>query len=450
MRIFNICKITKTCRHPYTATQRSEPPFIKTAEVGYAVSHREYLTYSIQTHVPKKLASIQNNVRETLHSLQEHFTNITDQGSSDIVNIDQPIMTTSPVVKKYDVLINSYMNSGSRFTGQLFGFRKDAFYIYEPLWKFSVFNYFRPQNLVCSTTQGSVNCGTGNVQTTNRLVPPRGRAMSPGATLVKNIKSNISITDLLLESLNSMYNCDFSRIENLFVPNVHDATDLAGPAWLPFKNCMRRKPKSTCLKEEEKRCKNASHVVTKVLRLTNSAYDKLLASRPNLKLIHLFRNPFAVVNSRTESKGYPVKDFSANAAILCKKMEYDYQEGLILLKKYPDRVKFVFYEDIKSDVQGKIEKLYEYVGMDLDHSVVKTYNKVKTNKGNSNTPTMAKTRTSDNAHWWRSHMTFLRYQQTRDKCRTMMALFNLTDFKDRNQLMNMSIQEMNLRPHLLI
>lgn len=131
-------------------------------------------------------------------------------------------------------------------------------------------------------------------------------------------------------------------------------------------------------------------------------------------------------------------------------MEYDYEEGMKLKQKYPNQVKFVFYEDIKSDVDGKMEKLYEYLGMDSKNSAVKMYNKVKTNKGNSNTPSMTKTRVSDNAHWWRSHMTFVRYQQVREKCRKIMTFFNLTDFKDRNELLNMKIPEMKLPQHLTI
>ena len=55
----------------------------------------------------------------------------------------------------YDVLLSAYMNSGSRFAGRLLGFRSDSFYFYEPLWKFSTWNYYKPPNVSCSTTFGS-------------------------------------------------------------------------------------------------------------------------------------------------------------------------------------------------------------------------------------------------------------------------------------------------------
>ena len=53
-----------------------------------------------------------------------------------------------------DILLSAYMNSGSRFTGRLLGFRSDSFYFYEPLWKFSTWKYYKPPNVCCSSTNG--------------------------------------------------------------------------------------------------------------------------------------------------------------------------------------------------------------------------------------------------------------------------------------------------------
>jgi hypothetical protein len=125
-------------------------------------------------------------------------------------------------------------------------------------------------------------------------------------------------------------------------------------------------------------------------------------------------------------------------------MMLDYEGGVRLAKKYPGRVKMIFYEEIKSNVTQKMNKLYEYIGMEPDSHEVKQLNKVKTNKAKSNTPAMSRTRVLDNAHWWRSHMSFLRYQGVRDKCKQLMPIFNLTNFKDRQELNKLNIPDMNL------
>lgn len=60
----------------------------------------------------------------------------------------------APGEQKHDVLVSAYMNSGSRFTGRLLGYLPDSFYFYEPLWKFALWDYFRPPNKRCSTIAG--------------------------------------------------------------------------------------------------------------------------------------------------------------------------------------------------------------------------------------------------------------------------------------------------------
>lgn len=56
---------------------------------------------------------------------------------------------------KHDIILSAYMNSGSRFTGKLLGFINQSFYFYEPLWKFTVWDYYTPPNMRCSSTEGS-------------------------------------------------------------------------------------------------------------------------------------------------------------------------------------------------------------------------------------------------------------------------------------------------------
>ena len=55
----------------------------------------------------------------------------------------------------HDIIISAYMNSGSRLTGKLLGFLNQSFYFYEPLWKFTVWDFYKPPDQRCSTTEGS-------------------------------------------------------------------------------------------------------------------------------------------------------------------------------------------------------------------------------------------------------------------------------------------------------
>ncbi|XP_060604034.1 uncharacterized protein LOC132756909 [Ruditapes philippinarum] len=54
----------------------------------------------------------------------------------------------------HDIIVSAYMNSGSRLTGKLLGFLNQSFYFYEPFWKFTVWDFYKPPDLRCSTIEG--------------------------------------------------------------------------------------------------------------------------------------------------------------------------------------------------------------------------------------------------------------------------------------------------------
>ena len=143
-----------------------------------------------------------------------------------------------------------------------------------------------------------------------------------------------------------------------------------GPAWAPVKSCRKRKGnKELCVSDYiPLTCKNSTHRVTKVLRFTVDNFDSFLMSRDNIKLIHLVRDPRAIINSRIGTNFFPTKDVLSIAEVLCNKMIHDFQAGRKLLMKYPKRFRFVYYEDLTDNPLDKIKALYKYLGFSLDET----------------------------------------------------------------------------------
>lgn len=146
---------------------------------------------------------------------------------------------------------------------------------------------------------------------------------------------------------------------------------------------------------------------------------------------------------------YKVKSYAANAKTLCKKMLIDYESATALKDKYPDRVKIVFYEDIKSDVYNKLKTLYDFIGMEYSESDVEKLDTVKTNTGKLEKGAK-KTRSEDNAHWWRSQLTYEQYRDFYNNCEDVAKLFNITYFSDSKHMLNMNVPDMTLPKHLVI
>ena len=174
--------------------------------------------------------------------------------------------------------------------------------------------------------------------------------------------------------------------------------------------------------------------------MTVGSLEPLLQKNPNLKIVQLFRDPRAIINSRLYSRGYPARDFTKNARALCKKMNWDFKEGKELLKQYPDRVKLIFYEDIKSDVMKKSEQLSNFIGMDFQAAEVNLLNRVKTNNAVAGRHIKApSSRSKDNAFWWRLSIPDSTLKIVQRECRTVLEELGLRLFNSSTDLKNLSL-----------
>ena len=199
-------------------------------------------------------------------------------------------------------------------------------------------------------------------------------------------------------------------------------------------------------------CNRARHRVTKVLRLTPDQIEYLLQTRENIKVIHLYRDPRAIMNSRIETKWYPSDDVSLllhNAESLCKKMIYDHQKGVELFKKYPDRFRFVYYEDLNDNPLYKAKSIYSWLGMDLDESkytVLKDISVFKeAAKGGASND-----RTKNTAFWWRRTLDWEIIKRIDTICWQVYDALGYVQFKTHRDLRNLELPSVNIPPEYLI
>ena len=222
---------------------------------------------------------------------------------------------------------------------------------------------------------------------------------------------------------------------------------ITGPGWSNTSACIQKtKQQASCvIKNIPKVCKSASHRVTKVLRMTLDNLEYLLQTRDNLKIIHLFRDPRAIINSRIETKWYPgksVKELLSNAKGLCHKMLYDFHEGLRLNKFYPDRFRFLYYEDLNDDPLGKVKLIYQYLGMSLDPSKYKAISSIKVFNN-----TGAKTeRERNTAFWWRKTLKWDITKQIDEICKDVYDVLGYKVFHSHADQLDLTVKSVDIPP----
>ena len=213
---------------------------------------------------------------------------------------------------------------------------------------------------------------------------------------------------------------------------------------MSVKACIKRKGlNASCVSQNiPGTCQKAKHRVTKVLRFTLANFETLLQSRGNLKVIHLLRDPRAIVNSRIGTKWYPSKDVLSNTKALCKKMITDYQDGLNLFMKYPNRFRFLYYEDMNYDPKNKIRAIYKYLGMSVDESKyaqVITFPTFKSKNYKALTE-----RETNTAFWWRKNLKWDLVMQIDNLCKDVYDALGYRTFSNYNEMQNLTFKSVNI------
>ena len=244
----------------------------------------------------------------------------------------------------YDVILNSYMRSGSTITGKILSQVSNTFYVFEPLWLISKFKFYSGTHLFCDYARPDCVNISEQVTQTRDLLNAQGACNF--------------ISDIL--------NCSFHKHWKLFVDRAfaefkhvkHDWTFHRGPGWQKYKECRKNSTNSfqACLKEVEPVCRSAKHRATKLLRMTLDNLGSLLLSNRHLKVIHLFRDPRGILNSHLHTSWYPLNMDNTTAVrddvrVICSRMLQDIHAGEKLLRKYPNRIWLLKYEQLDSPNQ---------------------------------------------------------------------------------------------------
>ena len=231
---------------------------------------------------------------------------------------------------------------------------------------------------------------------------------------------------------------------------------VAGESWTGYRQCRNDSgPLSSCLEDLQKACHLAKHRVTKVVRLTVDTLEYVLETNPKVKVIHLFRDPRAIINSRVMTDWYYLKetpqtgysDIRANAQFMCDRMLYDFREGLKLKRKFPDRFAFVFFEDIMENLKPKAKMLYSYCGINPELLETALENIHIPLEGVALVNNKSKREFSS---WWRSRMDINVIRVVDSVCSKVYEPLGYIKLIDPGELRNSSIQSYNIKEEFRI
>ena len=171
-------------------------------------------------------------------------------------------------------------------------------------------------------------------------------------------------------------------------------------------SCQRRRSRQIisdrCLPELSTPCSQASIRAAKTVRMRMSTVERVLLRDPEVKVIHLFRDPRGVVLSR--SKSMESERMLKEGRELCRKMRQDIVEREALEQRFPHSFKVVRYEDLAGEPLGIATELFEFLQRPLP-TRVQTWLRLSTQNTNitSERPMSTFRRNSKRtAHRWKT------------------------------------------------
>ncbi|XP_007558544.1 carbohydrate sulfotransferase 6-like [Poecilia formosa] len=315
---------------------------------------------------------------------------------------------------KIHVLLLSSWRSGSSFLGQVFSQHPSVFYLMEPGW---------------------------HVWT---------KIEKPGARVLR-----MAVRDLM----RSLYQCDFSVMDSYMPENYnmstlfmfHHSRALCSPpacsltrrSDMSNETLCQKKCDSQGLEMVEKACHTYSHVVLKETRFfeLESLYPLFQDPNLDLRIVHLVRDPRAVIRSREES----AKSFDMDNAIVLEQrnvpaasIQYEVMQEVCrshvrineraILKPPPfleGRYKMIRYEDVARNPLKEINDIYDFVGLEMTSQMEEWIYKVTHGKGKGSKKEAFQI-TSRNANEvsqaWRTVLQHSKVKRIQELCKGAMSL----------------------------
>ncbi|XP_018411384.1 PREDICTED: carbohydrate sulfotransferase 6-like [Nanorana parkeri] len=341
--------------------------------------------------------------------------------------------------EKVHLLILSSWRSGSSFVGQIFSQHPDVFYLMEPAWHVWVSMFQNSAKVLHMAVRDLVRSVFLCDMSVFDAYMPRERNVS---SLFQWATSRALCTAPA---------CNFFGRDE--ITNESSCRTLCGK--YPFDNV-------------EQACNIYSHVVIKEVRFFDLKvlYPLLTDPSLNLRIIHLVRDPRAVVKSREQSMKALIRD---NGIVLntngtkvddskyeviqqiCRSHVQMFETATLKAPSFlKDRYMLVRYEDVVRDPLREIKQMYHFAHLQLTDKLRKWIHEITHGRspGNKKEAFLITSRNAFNvSQAWRKVLPFEKVKTIQDVCKGAMNMLGYLPVESAAEQENLSMDVVVPRKH---
>ncbi|XP_045196739.2 carbohydrate sulfotransferase 1-like [Mercenaria mercenaria] len=325
---------------------------------------------------------------------------ISPNSSKDVIKKNVTVLSDRKIV-----LIIAYMRTGSTLTASLFQEFPGTFYVFEPIRGLTGKFKELLKNNQTYTTMHYIHGKERNYTVSQKY-----------EVILDEINSWLTckLGSISKESLNDDFHRYYTKIMKIFyfcskgpMARFKDAKTFRMHARIHPRLRQyfdRSKSIDTCLKAAIGSCEKSPQRVLKLIRLPMEEAAKLLPFYPNMKIIHLLRDPRGILNSRIKVKAITPSIYKKNVQELCSRFEDDLKHSKRILQQYSDRLKIVHYEDMAENPMVTAHSLVEFAGLEFLKPMQDFIRKQTSSLRDSCAYCTQRKNSSTTAHKWRTQL----------------------------------------------
>ena len=191
----------------------------------------------------------------------------------------------------------------------------------------------------------------------------------------------------------------------------------------------------TCLKLLYEPCVKSQVTTVKVIRFTMEQAAQLLESDPEVKVVHLIRDPRGMFYSQRRVGDLPWASLGTESKLRCDRIHKDLMKSIELSAKFPKRILTVRYEDIAENPIASAEDMYKFVGLQMtDAGRSYIYNITNGLADTCPICTVRKNSTST-AYKWRSKVSYDSIQTIDKNCANVYDMMGFRPYVNKDDVM---------------
>uniref|UniRef100_UPI00358DE1BE carbohydrate sulfotransferase 1 n=1 Tax=Myxine glutinosa TaxID=7769 RepID=UPI00358DE1BE len=334
------------------------------------------------------------------------------------------------------IVVFAVTRSGSSFLGQLLNHQSDAFYLFEPL--------YHVQKILLNSS-----------------------------IRLRRTISRRALVGAFIDLLRNLFFCDVQFLRNYDAVKVDRLTLFrrAASRALCIPPVCTAVPQTETYEEEscskycganlnltlaQQVCRKTSNIVIKIVRMPEIGDLRTLAVDPrlDLRIIHLVRDPRAIIASRMKAFGESFRSWKVWKAVgrmpynldksVVTTVCYDLLSSISTVMSTPEWLKgkymLVRHEDLSLNPIEKAKEIYKFVGIPMENEVKKWILKNTKDVKHNNSNIYATVRNSSTiVDHWRSQLSFDMVQLIQTLCSNTMVHLGYKFTKTPAELRNLSI-----------